>query len=333
MGVATTVTFSHKEGDFCFSKVKSTTEVNANLPESPCRSNEVEEISEDESDNEVNKWSKTPEKGTCDEIKLRDRSLLKKPDRYAYALLSTTEPTTHAEAIRRPDVSKWEQAINEEIEAHKKNSTWKIDKRPKGYKPIDCKWIFKIKQTPGEENRYKARLVARGFTQRVGIDYEETYAPVVRYESIRALLTKAASEDLEIKQFDIKTAFLHGELKENIWIKLPEGPLEENKRIVKLEKSLYGLKQSPNCWNKRFDEFLRNYELNKSPADNCIYTGRKNNKKIYLALYVDDGLVMSTLIKVLDKFLEELQNKFEIKVNEPRYFVGIEIERSGQKIN
>ena len=207
---------------------------------------------------------------------------------------------------------------------------WKIDKRPEGYKPIDCKWIFKIKQTPGEENRYKARLVARGFTQRAGIDYEETYA-VVRYESIRALLIKAASEDFEIKQFDIKTAFLHGELKENIWIELPEGPWEENNRIVKLEKSLYGLKQSPNCWNKKFDEFLRSYELEKSPADNCIYTGRKNNKEIYLALYVDDGLVMSTSIKVLDQFLEELQDKFEIKMNEPRYFVGLEIERDRDK--
>jgi len=164
--------------------------------------------------------------------------------------------------------------------------------------------------------------------QRAGIDYEETYAPVVRYESIRTLLAKAATEDLEIKQFDVKTAFLHGELKQDIWIELPEGPWPENERIVKLRKSLYGLKQSPNCWNRKFDEFLRSYELEKSPADNCIYIGKKNNEKLYLALYVDDGLALSTSTKMLDQFLEELRIKFEVKINEPRYFVGLEIERN-----
>lgn len=113
-------------------------------------------------------------------------------------MVSAVEPTTYAEAMKRPDANKWEQAIYKEIATRKKNSTWKIDGQPEDRKLIDCKWVFKVKQTPGEEDRYKARLVARGFTKRAGIDYEETYAPVVRYESIRALLGKAASKDLEM---------------------------------------------------------------------------------------------------------------------------------------
>lgn len=331
VGVATTVTFSRKQGDFRFSKVKSVTEVDSDPSGDPSEPNNVEETSEDGTDETTKQQSKRSGKVSSDKRELRDRSLLKKPDRYACAMVSANEPTTYAEAMEGPEAIKWEQAINEEIAAHKKNSTWKIDGQPEDRKPIDCKWVFKVKQTPGEEDRYKARLVARGFTQRVGIDYEETYAPVVRYESIRALLGKAASEDLEIKQFDVKTAFLHGELKENIWIELPEGPWPRNKRVVKLIKGLYGLKQSPNCWNKKFDEFLRSYELEKSSADNCIYISRKNHEELYLALYVDDGLALSTSTKVLDQFLEELRAKFEVKINEPRYFVGLEIERNRGK--
>lgn len=130
--------------------------------------------------------------------------------------------------------------------------------------------MFKLKQTPGEEDRYKARLVARGFTQRKGINYEEIYAPVVRADSCRVLLAKAAKEDLEIMQFDIKTAFLYGELQEDIWIELPDGPWKKKHR-VKLKKSLYGLKQSPNCWNRKFNDVLRNFSMERTEADDCIY--------------------------------------------------------------
>jgi len=95
---------------------------------------------------------------------------------------------------------------------------------PSNRKVINCRWLFKLKNVPGEEDRFKARLVVRGFTQRKGIDYDEIYAPVVRAESCRVLFAKAAKEDLEMMQFDIKTAFLYGELQENIWIELPDGP-------------------------------------------------------------------------------------------------------------
>lgn len=164
-------------------------------------------------------------------------------------------------------------------------------------------------------------------TQRCGVDYVETYAPVVRYESIRILLALAAAEDLEMQQFDVKTAFLYGDLKDDIWIELLEGPWPKDKRIVKLNKSLYGLKQSPHCWNEKFNNVLEEFQLEKSEADECIYIGKYENEMIYLALYVDDGLVFSKSIKIIDRFLQKLGQVFEIKVSEPNYFVGLEIER------
>jgi len=179
----------------------------------------------------------------------------------------------------------------------------------------------------GESDRYKARLVAHGFSQRFGDDYTDTYAPVVRYESIRMLLAMAAAEGLEMLQFDIKTAFLYT-LEEDIWIQLPAGLWSEKKRIVKLHKSLYGLKQSPHCWNKRFNEVLTKYNLHKSDADDCFYVGAET---LYLALYVDDDLLLCKSSKILRRFLLQLGKEFEIKVCDPRYFVGIEIVRNQEQ--
>lgn len=122
---------------------------------------------------------------------------------------------------------------------------------PANRKVIDYRWVFKLKQTPVEEDRFKARLVAQKFTQHKGIDYEEVYAPVARAENCRDSIKK----NLEMMQFDIKTTFLYGELQENIWVELPDGPWPK-KHCVKLQKSLYGLKQSSNCWNRKFDKVL-----------------------------------------------------------------------------
>lgn len=188
---------------------------------------------------------------------LRDRTKIKRPDRYSNgAYVAIVEPRTYQEALNGPDAKKWEAAILEEIDAHNKNKTWFKSDIPKDRKPISCRWVFKVKHVPGEKDRFKARIVARGFTQCEGVDYEETYAPVVRYDTCRVLFAKVAMEDLEMIQFDVKTAFLHGELREDIWIILPDGSWPDTERLMKLSKSLYGLKQSPNCWNRKFDSLL-----------------------------------------------------------------------------
>lgn len=135
---------------------------------------------------------------------------------------------------------------------------------------------------------------------------------------------------MEIIQFDVKTAFLYGDLLENTWIELPPGPWHEDKRVVKLKKSLYGLK-SPHCWNDKLDGVLSTFNLQKSDADDCIYKGTCGTDTIYIALYVDNGLVSSKSAASINKFLRQLSKVFEIKVNYPSCFVGFEIERDREK--
>lgn len=170
-------------------------------------------------------------------------------------------------------------------------------------------------------------MVAKGFLQRRGVDYRETYSPVVRYESIRVLLTIAASNDYELGQFDITTAFLYGELEEEIYMELPEGHNAGQDKYCRLLKSLYGLKQSPRQWNKKFKEFLERYNFVASSADLCIFRGEVNGDEVLLGLYVDDGLLVAKSEKAIKTVLENLKKDFKVTVGKADYFVGLEIFR------
>ena len=188
-------------------------------------------------------------------------------------------------------------------------------------KTIDSKWVFRLKEDPEEgTRRYKARLCARGFQQREGVDYTETFAPVVRYDSLRVLLATVATEDLELLQFDVQTAFLYGELDETIYMEVPEGlnvvGKKSNKEdvVCKLRKSLYGLKQSPRCWNQKFTLFLSEFELEACEADKCVFVSQFENETVYLALFVDDGLVAAKSRKTLDIIIKKLSDTFEITI-------------------
>ncbi|RWS01205.1 retrovirus-related pol polyprotein from transposon tnt 1-94-like protein, partial [Leptotrombidium deliense] len=160
--------------------------------------------------------------------------------------------------------------MNEEMVSLKKNKTWTLVEKPKNRNVINCRWVFRTKEnSDGSVNRFKARLVAKGFTQKPGVDYNETFSPVVKMNSIRVILALAASKDMEITHFDVKTAFLHGELKEELYMKQPEGFDDQSGRVCKLLKSVYGLKQAPRQWNKKFTSFLLKFGLRKSEADSC----------------------------------------------------------------
>jgi len=143
-------------------------------------------------------------------------------------------------------------AIQDEMQSLEKNCTWELVNFPKEKKNIRCKWIFKRKEgiSPTEKARYKARLVAKGYSQIPGIDFDDVFSPVVKHSSIRALLSIVAMRDYELEQLDVKTAFLHGELEEDIYMDQPEGFVipEKEHLMCKLKKSLYGLKQSPRQW-------------------------------------------------------------------------------------
>lgn len=237
-------------------------------------------------------------------------------------------PETFEEAVTGYERKNWQKAIDEELSSHKKNNTWTITDRT-AKKPITSKWVFSIKKNKeGEIERYKARLCARGFTQIKDIDYKETFSPTSRYDSIRLILSIAAKEDLEIEQFDVKTAFLYGELFEEIYMEVPEGVQADSSKVCKLNKSLYGLKQSSRCWNKKFTSFLVTYGFKPCHADSCVFVGYFNNIQVLLILYVDDGLLLSKDKEILSAILNDLGKNFDIKRLNLNSFIGMEISKT-----
>jgi len=179
---------------------------------------------------------------------LRPRETLRPPKRYESNLVEADVPLTFDEAMNSLDSKKWKEAIDEELDALNQNDTWELVPLPPDKRSISSKWVFKVKRYPdGRIQRHKARLVARGFAQIEGVDYSETYAPTTRYDTIRVLLSLSVSRGLKISQFDVKTAFLHGELEEEVYMDLPDGVKESTNRVCKLKKALYGLKQAPRC--------------------------------------------------------------------------------------
>ncbi|UYV60529.1 hypothetical protein LAZ67_1001422 [Cordylochernes scorpioides] len=267
---------------------------------------------------------------TSDVYNLRDRSNISKPQRYIDAEINIAEglePKTYKEAMDSPNAQFWKEAMNEEMNSLTENDVYECTTLPLGQKPIDCKWVLKTKlNSKGEITRYKARLVAKGFAQKKGIDYEETFSPVARHDTIRTLLAIAANEDLKLVQFDIKTAFLYGDLQDQIYIKQPEGFNNGTDLVWKLKKSLYGLKQSPRCWNQKIVNFMKERCLKESTADPCLFFRKTNDHLLIIAIYVDDGIIAGTNEQEIKEFLDELMFSFKITSEPLNYFLGIEIE-------
>ncbi|XP_071575148.1 uncharacterized protein [Temnothorax nylanderi] len=265
---------------------------------------------------------------------LRNRDALRPPARYALYCAEYNVPTTYQEAITSPEASQWAEAIEDELDAHRTNGTWIIVPRVPGEKTIDSRWVFKIlRDTDGNVKKYKARLCARGFKQREGVDYFETFSPVVRYDSLRVLLAVITQADLEVMQFDVRTAFLHGELDEDIRMELPTGLVvneeagDRRKVVCLLKKSLYGLKQAPRCWNIKFTEFLKRFNLKEIDADSCVFYGIFDGYEVYLAAFVDDGIIAAKSLKVIYSIIGSLNEAFELTLGDCSSFVGIQIER------
>ncbi|GBP15544.1 Retrovirus-related Pol polyprotein from transposon TNT 1-94 [Eumeta japonica] len=235
-------------------------------------------------------------------------------------------PQTYEDALSSEDSELWIKSIKEELKAHEDNGTWELVKKPDNVRLLDCKWVFRVKNEESS-SRYKARLCAKGFAQKSGIDYTETFSPTVRYDSIRLLLSIAAEKRMTIMQFDIKTAFLYGKLEEEIYMKPPEGLDVENSMACKLIKSLYGLKQAPRCWNAKFNSVLNKYGFFNSHADKCVYVCSNREAQVYLLLYVDDGLLCSTSPTIITEVLNHLQKEFNVKLCKTSNFIGIQIEQ------
>ncbi|RWS21908.1 integrase core domain protein-like protein [Leptotrombidium deliense] len=242
------------------------------------------------------------------------------------------EPTCFNDAVKSKNCNEWLQAMNDEMSSLAKNNTWKLVEKPKNINIINNRWVYKIKEnTDGSVSRFKARLVAKGYTQKQGIDFNETFSPVVKMNSVRAILVIAASEDLEMIQFDVKTAFLYGDIKETLYMKQPDGFDDGSGKVCKLQKSLYGLKQAPRQWNEKFNSFLQKFGFSRSKADSCVYASFVNNVKTILGIYVDDGLLVSSSKQKINEIVLLLKEQFEMSVAVVDCFLGLQVIRNRKK--
>lgn len=249
---------------------------------------------------------------------------IKKPlrlDDYDTNLLSIyQEPATLEEALDSEEKEEWKNAMKTELDTLKENNTWtEVNSVPEGNKVISSKWVFKVKQVDSNKV-YKARLVARGFEQS---DCDlEVYSPVAKLPTFRVFIAVANKLQLPVHQMDVVGAFLHGDIDESVYIKLPSG------ETCKLNKSLYGLKKSPKYWNKRFDEFMTKENFSKSKNDHCLYFRKVNACILYVLLFVDDILMFCSRNKVLEDFKIELGRNFKMKdLGLAKCYLGIDIEQ------
>jgi hypothetical protein len=246
------------------------------------------------------------------------------------------EPQTYNEAVSHPTRGKqWEKSIQEEYDSIIKNQTWTLVPRPKNRKVISCKWVFKHKKDEfGRINRLKSRLVARGFTQVYGVDYLDTFAPVAKLATIRALFGISAVEDLEMDQMDVVAAFLASELEEYLYMEQPEGfeLYGENGELLVclVRKSLYGFKQSARLWNRKLRRFLKKIGFYQLHSDHCVYINKETG--VILAMWVDDLILFGKSRVEVDKMKDQLRSEFEMKDLGPlRYFVGILVQRDRER--
>jgi hypothetical protein len=263
----------------------------------------------------------------------RQRTAKSFGDAFIVYLMDDT-PRTIEEAFSSPDAALWKEAIRSEIDSIMSNGTWEVVERPYGCKPIGCKFVFKKKLRPdGTIERYKVRLVVKGYSEKEGEDYFDTYSPVARLTIIRVLLSLAASHGLIVHQMDVKTAFLHGELDEEIYMHQPDGFVLEGQRelVCKLLKSLYELKQAPKQWHEKFERTLisSGFVVNEK-LTNVFIIGLMGGEGVILCLYVDDILIFGTSLDVIKKVKDFLSNNFVMKdLGQANVILNIKLKREG----
>ncbi|RVW96404.1 Retrovirus-related Pol polyprotein from transposon TNT 1-94 [Vitis vinifera] len=268
------------------------------------------------------------------EVRRSSRNI-RPPQRYSpvlnYLLLTNGgEPECYDEALQDENSSKWELAMKDEIDSLLGNQTWELIELLVGKKALHNKWVYRIKNEHDGSKRYKARLVVKGFQQKEGIDYIEIFSPVVKMSTIRLVLGMVAAENLYLEQLDVKTAFLHGDLEEDLYMIQPEGFIVQGQEnlVCKLRKSLYGLKQAPRQWYKKFDNFMHRIGFKRCEADHCCYVKSFDNSYIILLLYVDDMLIARFDIEKINNLKKQLSKQFAMKdLEAAKQILGMRIIR------
>jgi len=217
------------------------------------------------------------------------------------------------------------------------NGTWSLCPRPLGKHVVRNKWVYKVKRKPdGSVERFKARLVAKGYDQRSGIDFHETFSPVIKPITIRLVLAIAVHFHWPIRQLDVSNAFLHGFLDEEVFMEQPQGFIDETKPdfVCRLHKSLYGLKQAPRAWFQRLSQQLIELGFQASINDYSLFTLHTDNTKIFVLIYVDDILVTGSCSTQIATLIRNLQSIFQVKdLGSLSYFLGVEADRTSQGLH
>ena len=250
----------------------------------------------------------------------------------AFVTLADDEPANYREATNSPNAAKWQESMNDEFDSLKKYQTWYLVDKPPNVNIVGSRWTYRVKRDNlGLVNRYKARLVAQGFSQVAGLDFEETYSPTIRFTSIRLILALACRYNLELRHIDVKGAYLNGKLQDDVYMRQPEGFVEKGKEhlVCKLNKGLYGLKQSGRVWHQTLRLEMEKLGFKHGDADPTVFFRFGNNKSVEIAgWYVDDGLLASNSVESMDHMVKEIEGTFDIQdLGEPDRLLGIKITR------
>ncbi|CAI7849252.1 unnamed protein product [Closterium sp. NIES-53] len=243
------------------------------------------------------------------------------------------EPATLKEALESSDAEEWKKAMESELKSIEENDTWELVELPEGRKAITSKWLFKIKSdADGKIERYKSRLVAKGYQQKEKVDYKELFAPVVKPTTLRTLLAGAAIKGWVVKQMDVTTAFLNGVLEEEIFMAQPEGFDDGSGRVLRLKKALYGLKQAPRQWYLKLRGVLEEIGFIPSTADHSLFMLGEGEQRSFMVVYVDDILIFSPSSDLVKEVMLKLQGKFKCKaLGDVSFYLGLHIERDVEK--
>ncbi|KAM0824008.1 hypothetical protein ACQ4PT_016362 [Festuca glaucescens] len=238
------------------------------------------------------------------------------------------EPQSFVEAERD---AAWRAAMQLEMDAVEKNRTWELADLPRGHRAITLKWVFKLKRDEaGAIVKHKARLVARGFLQQEGVDFDDAFAPVARMESVRLLLALAAQEGWRVHHMDVKSAFLNGDLKEEVYVQQPPGfaiPGHEGK-VLRLRKALYGLRQAPRAWNAKLDSTLKTMGFEQSPHEAAVYRRGSGGNTLLVGVYVDDLVITGIKDAEVAAFKEEMKATFQMSdLGLLSFYLGIEVHQ------
>ena len=270
----------------------------------------------------------------------RSQRIRRQTDRYVAGNVTIAnkifeEPSFYEDAISSSNCDNWKEAMEQEMKSLRDNDTWDLVELPRDRKTVGSKWIYKAKiKADGSIERYKARLVAQGYTQKFGVDYDETFCPVVRMESFLTILATAIQNDLKLHQIDVTTAFLNGKLEEEVYMKQPQGFILEGQEelVCRLNKSIYGLKQSPRCWNTALHRKLDGVGFVQSTSDPCVYKKDSGGDIFLIGVYVDDIVLAGKTDREIGEVKTALSASFDIKdLGKLHHFLGMNILHEDEK--